>query len=80
MRTPPMGPQQTHSLVSQGSWRTAGCLPLIEGEMQMRRLIGMQKAASVVPKASAEDEWCLSAAAIHSLARSLARQLDQDGV
>lgn len=55
---------------------TTGCLPLIEGGMQMRRLIGMPKAAGVVPKASAEDEWCLSAAP----ARSLARPLEQDAV
>lgn len=56
------GPQQTHRLVRQGSWRAAARLPLIEGQMQMQRLIGMQKAAGVVPEASAEDEWCLSAA------------------
>lgn len=36
--------------------------------MQMRCLIGMQKAAGVVPKASAEDEWCLSAARARSAA------------
>lgn len=76
----PEGPQQTHRLVRQGSgahgWLSS---PLIEGEMQMRRLIGMQNVAGVVPKASAEDEWCLSARAC-SLARSAARQLEQDAV
>lgn len=35
---------------------------LIEAEMQMRALICMQTTPRVLLKASAEDEWCLSAA------------------